>query len=153
MTERTIIDIVYDMKTQDDRITHLPVFAVEQKSRIFSIANGYTDTFVWIDESGMQAGHGDDVSEGGHFTKIGYKDIWSFVSAFFTEKGAEDFIKLNGHNLTSPRIYVHSGYRNYEWETLRKHLMEMERDDNNKGGSDGQDQGTGASAAGGDTEG
>ena len=60
-----------------------------------------------------------------------YVDEWQFVTACFTEQGCKDYIRLNGHNLTDPRIYVESGYRNYEWERLREFLMKIDELDMN----------------------
>ena len=139
MTERTLVEIVYDMKTQDNRITHLPIFAVEKKVRDWGIDLDHTDNHSWLDSEYNEvpdpvadednAADSDQAAEEravkNGWRKSGYRDRWEFVTACFTEEGARRYIELDGHNLGESRIYVHSGYRNQEWEILRKELMEM----------------------------
>jgi len=57
--------------------------------------------------------------------KVSYKDHWEHHMPFFTEVGAEDYLKINGHNLGKTRIYVKSAFRNAEWNTMRSMLIEM----------------------------
>jgi hypothetical protein len=56
------------------------------------------------------------------FRKVYYVERWEFVTACFTEQGCKDYLRLNAHNLHKPRIYVEGGYRNEEWELIRKLL-------------------------------
>lgn len=61
-------------------------------------------------------------------TKTAYQDTWENVQPFFTRKGAEEYLEDNGHNLTGkkpPRVYVESGFRNAEWQAIRKMLMQL----------------------------
>ena len=46
-----------------------------------------------------------------------------FESAFLTRKGAEDYIKIQGHNMCKPFIYVEGLFRNYEMQEVRNILM------------------------------
>ena len=55
-------------------------------------------------------------------TRTAYQDRWNNVQPFLTRAGAEEYIRINGHNLKEPRIYVESGYRNQEWIDLRRDL-------------------------------
>ena len=58
-------------------------------------------------------------------TRTAYQDTWENVMPFFTRKGAEEYLRINGHNLEGkekPRIYVESAYRNAEWIAIRKML-------------------------------
>jgi len=48
--------------------------------------------------------------------------IYVFVQVFFTDKGAQDYIDNNEHNLLEPRIYIASGNANPEWKLIRKIL-------------------------------
>lgn len=50
-------------------------------------------------------------------------DVWEFVTACFTEKGCKDYLAVNGHNLTEPRIYAAGSYRNEEFRTVREYLL------------------------------
>jgi hypothetical protein len=144
---RTIQQIAQDVATQANAITELPIFIVRQKRRTYGIDDSYTDDFVWIsdgaesneadsetaaklDELSKTSDYDDEIilSEDGEETtwnKIGYRDHLEFVTACFTRRGCEDYLRINGHNLTNPEIYVASGYRNDEWKTMREHLLGM----------------------------
>jgi len=61
-----------------------------------------------------------------NYTKTAYQDFWENVQPFFTRKGAEGYIEINGHNLKDPRIYVESAFRNSEWQALRQLLVSPE---------------------------
>lgn len=142
---RTIRDIAQDVATQDNAITELPIFIVRQKRRTYGIDDHYTDDFVWmsdgaepheadpetaarLDELSKTSDYVDEIilGEDGEETtwkKVGYRDHWEFVTACFTRRGCADYLRINGHNLTNPEIYVASGYRNDEWKTMREHLL------------------------------
>jgi hypothetical protein len=66
--------------------------------------------------------------ENENYTKTAYQDSWENVQPFFTRKGAEEYLRINGHNLEGkekPRIYVESAYRNAEWIAIRKMLARL----------------------------
>lgn len=69
-----------------------------------------------------------DLSDLG-LTKTAYQDSWETVQMFFTEVGAEEYLRVNGHNLRGgkepPRIYVDSAFRNAEWQAIRAMLLNM----------------------------
>jgi len=127
--------IAHELHTQDNRITECPIFAVQQRVRDWHIDPNEGNGAVWIngDEEYREATEsegrllrvmddcGDDL---GPWRRVGYRDRWEFVSAFLTEKGAQAYIRVNGHNLTDPRIYAYSGWRNAEWAAIRRALME-----------------------------
>ncbi len=129
------------MREQDNRATAHPIFLVEQRRRIFGIVDGYTEAFAWLHDederravesslaASLEAGHcaGLDAPDG--FIRLGYVDIWEFATCCFTEKGAEDYIRLNGHNLKEPRTYVASAYRNSEWQAVRAFLLGLVKEE------------------------
>ncbi|MEW7002032.1 hypothetical protein M8494_22015 [Serratia ureilytica] len=53
------------------------------------------------------------------------KEIDVFVTGCFTEQGCKDYINKNGHNLNKPFIYSFGSYRNDEYQTVRKFIMQM----------------------------
>ena len=126
--------IAENLRTQDNRITANPIFVVQQKVRR-PVPEGYSCDGQWYDTRRGEAVT--DIREeihlsilasqgeldGDRYRWVCYVDDYVFVQPFFTEKGAEHYIKINGHNLRQPRIYVESGYRNSEWEEVREHLM------------------------------
>lgn len=56
--------------------------------------------------------------------EISVKEIDEFVTACFTEEGANNYLKINGHNLRKPFIYVTSLYRNEEMIKIRELLKD-----------------------------
>jgi hypothetical protein len=56
---------------------------------------------------------------GGESKVIGYHN----VQPFFSNEGAEKFIRENEHNLNGPMIYVASGWNNDEWKAIRSILV------------------------------
>ena len=126
-----LADIGEAIRTEDNAGTSHPVFVVEQQQTVWAIDTDYdNDGFEWLDADGPveprkrdrlerlhQAG-----GDTGDYRRLGYKNYWEFVTACFTRKGCEDYLRQNGHNLKSPRIYVHSGWRNDEWQRLRAAL-------------------------------
>lgn len=122
------------LRTQNNRITANPVFAVQQKHRIWGVEDG--DGHEWREIDGWEAVEDDvaaelernfdiygEVKDG--YARMCYVDTWEFVTACLTEKGCEQYIALNGHNLCEPRIYAYGGYRNREWEFLREWLKSL----------------------------
>lgn len=104
------------LREQDNRITEAPIFVVEQKRRIYGVDSDYTDRFVWVDPDGCE--NASDTPRKG-WRKVGYVEVWDFATACLTEAGCEEYLRVNGHNLTEPRIHAYSGWRNSEWKGLR----------------------------------
>ncbi len=127
---RTIAEIAEDVRTQDNLATANPLFIVEQEMLVYGMGADRTDEFVWLDDSGEEVHdeellkrlEADGADESG-YEKCGFIRLWKFVTACFTRNGCEDYIRLNGHNLRNPRIYVEGGHRNDEWQTLRGFLL------------------------------
>jgi hypothetical protein len=119
------------IRTQDNRITEHPLFLVQQKRRIYGFDPDYCDNRVWIDSCNdydeadeadaakLDSGEMSDEC----WTLTAYEDRWEFVTAFFTEAGAESYLRANRHNLTEPRIYAASLHRNAEMIAVRNHLV------------------------------
>lgn len=101
-----LVSIGERLRTQDNRITADPIFLVQQQRRVYGVDHHYTDDFEEIDGE-----------------TVGYKTIWEFVTCCFTEAAADRYIAENAHNLTDPRTYVASAYRNREWIAVRAMLM------------------------------
>lgn len=128
--------IALNLRTQDARATALPIFVIQQRKRS-PVPEGYSDDGEWYDTDSCKTVDdpevlariaGDEkagVLDTDRYRWVWFRDEWVFVQPFFTERGAQDYIALNGHNLCEPRIYVESGWRNHEWETVREHLMSL----------------------------
>lgn len=50
---------------------------------------------------------------------------YEYVTACFTEEGANQHIRTNGHNLCKPRVYADGSYRNFEFRIIRDWLMSL----------------------------
>jgi len=137
----TIQDIAARLSTQDNRCTNLPIFVVEQRKRIYGFDADYADEtdIAWLysdecvevteDEARACRAHYEETGdELNGYRRVAFQDTWVFVTSCLTEEGAKAYIAVDGHNLTAPRIYVHSGYRNTEWETIREFLLSLAKD-------------------------
>jgi len=119
------------MHTQDNRITEIPLFVVQQKVRDYGYRSDYSDAHIWVDAEDSEEvsdiaiidrlEEADEPDE--DYRRVHYKNRWEFVTACFTEQGCKDFLKINGHNLHEPRIFAASGFRNLEWQLMREFLM------------------------------
>jgi hypothetical protein len=129
----TIPEIAERLKTQDNFITESPIFAVQQRKRIYGMDTQFTDASVWIHCDGFEASpeeaielsekeqRGGDIPD--EWTRTGYIDEWEFVTACFTSAACERYIEGNRHNLTDPRVYAYGSYRNPEWKAVREYIM------------------------------
>jgi hypothetical protein len=121
------------VRTQDSHITADPIFYVQQKVRQLGDEN-CDDTCDWYDDewnivddevaeklNAASAEYDEETTKG--FTKQYYRDVYQNVQPFFSMEGAQYYIKINGHNLKEPRVYVDSAYRNYEWQLIRALLI------------------------------
>jgi len=132
--ERIVVQQIGELiRTQDNRLTSYPLFIVQQKKRIWGMNSDYCENYEWIDAHDpeivadcIQRAGLDALSECGTdiftWSKVYYVDLWEFVTACFTEQACDDYIAANGHNLTEPRIYVASMYRNREMIAIREML-------------------------------
>lgn len=123
------------IRTQDNRITSHPMFAVQQKVRDWGYDSLYCDDYAWVknddewivadDEESEKLEEEDNEVYGdiGSWERVYYKDRWEYVTICLTEKACNDYIARNRHHLNEPRTYVYSGYRNYEWQLIREALM------------------------------
>ncbi len=125
------------IKTQDNRITNLPVFVVEQKRFIWGMDTDEADpeNIKWLHNDGeysevesdkadeLESKFGETYDEPEGYVRRAFVQVWEFVTACFTEQGCKDYLAVNGHNLREPRVYVYSAYRNAEWETIRTALI------------------------------
>jgi hypothetical protein len=122
------------LRMQDNRATSHPIFLVEQKRRIYGLDSRFTETFEWTDSSGeaveaelarvLEIAQRAAGLEPDGYQRVGYVEIFEFVTACLSEEGANAYLRANRHNLREPRIYVASGYRNDEWIDLRAALMD-----------------------------
>ena len=126
------------LRTQDNLCTDAPIFAVQQKIRVYGVEDGYAEGHIWIDDdrdheevSELKARrldllqyHFRDFPD--HYKWVGYVEQWEFVTACFTMEGAQEHIRINGHNLRESRVYAYGSFRNPEYRAVRDALMKGE---------------------------
>ena len=130
-------EIGHLIATQDNRITEAPIFVVEQKTPVVSDSD-YNDCRVeWRETengdyqlaSSERAERLEALHRAGRDTpgwrRYEMTDIWTFVTACFTEQGCLDYLARNGHNLRETRVYAYGSYRNEEFRSIRNFLMSL----------------------------
>lgn len=152
---KLLLAMAREIKTQDNAHTQDPVFCVQQHKRVYGFDSAYSDNSVFIDHESNEVTDFSDLQcpecskqidvkdlddeqcatclaslDLGNWclTRTAYKDTWETVQSFFTRAGAEEYLRINGHNLQSeepPRIWVESAFRNSEWQAIRTMLMQM----------------------------
>lgn len=125
------------IRTEDNRATGWPIYVVQRKRRVYGFDPDFGDeeSTVWLHCDGPEATaeerkpldeafelYNDVPSE---WTRTSYQDTWEFVQPFFTEAGANEYIRLNKHNLGEARVFVESAYRNPEWQAVREYLRSL----------------------------
>lgn len=126
----------HELKTQDNAITADPLFCVYQIRRIGGLDPDYSDNYEWYNSVDCEVADEKKAkaleryskkflgAEPKNWRKVYYRDMRQFVTACLTRKGAEEFIRVNGHNMREPFIYVESMWRNEEMKSLRNALLE-----------------------------
>lgn len=119
-----------NIRTQDNRWTDQPMFAVMQKLEIIGSDDHSPSRIVWCKD-------GEEVSESrakrlealhqnfrdtSDYDRYAMQEIDEFVTACFTEQGCKDYLARNGHNLRLPFIYAFGSYRNNEFQLIRNWL-------------------------------
>lgn len=129
-----VIEIGEVIRTQDNRITDQPIFIVERERTEWGYDPEYSDEYKWVhpendycEGDGEESERLDELEDSCEDTegwrKVYYKKYWEFVTACFTEKGCEEYLELDGHNLGKTRIFACGSYRNNEWQTVRNMLI------------------------------
>jgi len=135
------------LRTQDNRITADPLFCVFQKRTIVVPDEYDHECIEWFSgddqctaeeeeaerleelRSDMESDywHEDTIPlDGKEFRRIAVAEYDEFVTASFTEDDANDHIRMNGHNLRKPFVFVTSLYRTPEMIELREWLKAQE---------------------------
>lgn len=132
-----LIDIGRCIISQDNRLTAHPVFVVEEQDLVGPIEEGYHyDIVEWFNDNGYNELASEtrarrlealdrDGREYRDWKKFRSVVVWRFKIACFTEKGCENYLRINGHNLKKSRIYVYGSFRNDEWNTIRQFLIDQ----------------------------
>lgn len=120
----------HELLTQDNRITSHPLFIVFQEDYYPADGDFDGDGIMFTSyDSDCQCYDCNDnfkCEDYEECTRYGYWKTKRFVTCCLTNKGAEAYIKANGHNLKNPFIYVESAYRNQEMIDIREYFMKGE---------------------------
>lgn len=52
------------------------------------------------------------------YEKVYYREDWEFVTLFFTEKSAREYVATKGYRHGELRLYVDSAYNNWELKAI-----------------------------------
>ncbi|CNJ17555.1 Uncharacterised protein [Yersinia aldovae] len=126
------------IRTQDNRITDQPFFAVMVKREIISSEDHGYDRICWVEnQSGNYCEATDTqhrrleaIYQGKYEVRDGWdryamKEIDVFVTGCFTEQGCKDYICRNRHNMNKPFVYAFGSYRNNEYHVVRNFLQSL----------------------------
>ncbi|EQM71622.1 hypothetical protein L682_30025 [Aquipseudomonas alcaligenes OT 69] len=134
---RELLEAGQMIRTQDNRCTDAPLFAVMKKQAIVTSPDHDYDYIEWVNVDDDYAVASDtkarrlealydgcrDVPEG--WERFAMKEIDVFVTACFTEQGCKDFLARDGHNHRKPFIYAFGSYRNAEFRAIREWLAAL----------------------------
>lgn len=145
MNDTTLKEFQKELETQDNRATAHPLYVVYQTEHVPTDSD-YSDKYEYYDphssddfdnlewfvesnEIDLPKPMDDDelfkwLEEHYDINKVYYLEKPKFVTAFFTNKAAELYIRANAHNLKDPYVYVESLYRNYEMQAVRNHFVD-----------------------------
>ena len=122
------------LRTQDNRCTADPMFCMQIKVRDVGYYSGLVDNHCWRTEDAesdtlYDGDPGFAVPEGEEWDCYGYVDRWETVMVAFTERGCQEFLELDGHNVRARafrgevRIYAESFRRCPEMLAIRAALL------------------------------
>ncbi|OJB95756.1 hypothetical protein AXW59_07375 [Yersinia ruckeri] len=121
------------IRTQDNRCTDQPLFAVMQQMEVVVDEDYDHDRAVWIFDGvevnktksrRLEALH-QGLRDTRGYDRVAVKEIDEFVTACFTRQGCENHINCNGHNLRKPFIHVFGSFRNSEYQLIRDWLSSL----------------------------
>lgn len=130
-------EVVEQLRTQDNACTAEPLYIVQQEERVYGLDTTWGGPYVWlhsdeateVDAEGsakLEAAYQETLQVPEGYTRTGYVDRWEFVTATLTYQAALDYIEHNAHRHRGKlRVFVESGYRNPEWQWLRRALPEL----------------------------
>lgn len=122
------------LRTQDNRMTDRPIFVVLQKREMVAHEDYDHDRIEWVDDEGIAASKAkalrlEELYQGGRdkdgWRRLAIKEVDEFVTACFTERGCQEYLEVNGHNLRKPFICAYGSFRNAEFRAVRDWLMDL----------------------------
>lgn len=130
-----MVDIGREILSQDNRITDSPIFAVEKLVKYPADSECTYDGYEWFNEHSqviadnvlaarLDEKHNQGKSTG-RWRKVYFNEVWEFSTGCFTERGCKNHLEINGHNLGKTRIYAHGSFRNDEYRSVRKFLIDL----------------------------
>lgn len=137
-------DFINEVDSQDNRATAKPIQFLVQRKREYVAHNEYNhgaesvwrhpdmesttakteeEAIEWLKEYGYEGNKlEEEIQNIEEFKMCHY---WETDQAFFTKRGVQKHIELNGHNLRDYRDYVVHAFRNPEMRELFMAIREM----------------------------
>lgn len=125
-----------NLKTQDNLMTADPLYCVQTRERFYGLATNDANNITWLyaDEGDevpdevfeeLEKYYDDGEPEPDGYIRTAYVDRWEFVTGCLTMEAANSYIECNRHNMTDPRVYVETMYRNREMILIRESFGAM----------------------------
>ena len=111
-------------------MTSFPLYTVQRKKRTYGMDSSYSDHYEWMfdgetvedDELIRRLDENEDKFCGDEelrgYSKVYYRDDWEFVTLFFTEKSAREYVATKGYRHGELRLYVDSAHNNWELKAV-----------------------------------
>lgn len=136
-TPGALLAIGERLRTQDNRCTDQPMFAVMDKREIAVPKDHHHDRVAWIETASGDYREADPekVKKLEAMRRSGRRprgwerhcmlEVDVFVTACFTEQGCQEFLARDGHNHRKPFIYAFGSHRNHEYRAVRDFLATL----------------------------
>lgn len=147
-----LMNLSKELNTQDHRVTCMPYFFQVETQEQITVPEG-CGTEAWhfdgslietseeIQEAVFQWKEWDEenqddydrledyeieeILESAGYSKVNYDYQSNLENSFLTSKACDEHIRINGHNLKSPKNYLSGSFRNPELEMVLKFLCEL----------------------------
>lgn len=149
-----LVELAKEYFSQDDRITAKPyLFQVREQVKVYD-SGGNGSVQFWYDEHHNEYYTIEDLKESfddipdPEETEIGELYFWHddwfdnkkltlssysyeprYSNAFFTSKGLDEHIRINGHNYHKPDNYLNHAYRNAEMDLMVEFFKQISGND------------------------
>lgn len=128
-------EIGEQLATQNNRMTANPMFCVQMQVCDMGYDASYCEDLCWYNSEAMEVVF-ENPNDDENWEECGYKLRWETVMVAFTEKGCEEYLELDGHNVKRQahngevRIYANSFNRCPEMIAVRDYLLEIQNETN-----------------------
>jgi hypothetical protein len=125
-------DLGAEVARQDNRCTASPYFIALRKLRKYPVPEEYSHDGSWFVDKHAQSWdtkeellENDPNHKESEITEIFYKEHPEVENVFFTDRGFNEHMRLNRHNIGKHDNFLYHAFRNPEFDGLFKALAEF----------------------------